>query len=321
MQQAQVTDILRDVTVTVGEKIGAGKGTITAGDNPIKPATELAEQVRAHLVIVDPHAPSCCIDGRCAAHTLAGNTDMPEPRPAVAGGGNVTAYAAAELAGYFVANDTRHSSEKLQDIDSKLRSQGLVSGSHGDTAAAGNDFADPADLSLAKTGCGAADKFKVIIGAFYDSESLAGITTYAAAIMPSSTRYNETLFELPTQADVAQRIAAWDPRANIELTSKASGGHAVEILSGEHAEVLVVFNYVDGTTVDRDNLVRDTGKQVFVVDVWYIEKLAQGLAIGRPDEAAIRPKLLHYMLGYQIATYLILCDGTQRPAMLSNHTS
>ena len=61
----------------------------------------------------------------------------------------------------------------------------------------------------------------------------------------------------------------------------------------------------------------ETGNQVFVVDMWYIDKLARALAAGRPDAVEMYSKLKHHMVAYQVATYLALCDGTQRPAILT----
>jgi hypothetical protein len=86
-------------------------------------------------------------------------------------------------------------------------------------------------------------------------------------------------------------------------------------LVGNHGEELVIFNYLEGTTIDRDALVHDTGKQVFIVDMWYIDKLAKRMAEGRPDAVAMFESLQHAMVAFQVATYLALCNGTHRTAL------
>jgi hypothetical protein len=312
MQPTYEADLINNVRVQVLEIIGAGEGSISAGELSDSTAHEMAEAARARLVRVSPEAPSCCIDGRCAECTLEGSDAATEPRPSVAGGADVTAYAAAELSGYFSVQDSRSSSEKLAEIDIKLRKQGLNPGAHCDEAAVANGFTDPADIQRARTGCGAGDKLSNIIKKFYDMPE--PIATYTSALLGVSYDANA---KLPEQALVQRRTSQWDPRAVIDVTSSASAGRNVEVLQGDHSELLVVFNFVSDSTVDRDALVQETGKQVFVVDMWYIDKLATALAAGRHDAEELEPKLRQYMVGYQIATYLTLCDGTQRPVLFT----
>lgn len=315
MSKTHEADSIMNVHITIGEPIGAGMGTITAKDLTQEKARAVSEQIRQRLVEVDPAAPSCCIDGRCAKCTMAAGeaANELEPRPSVSGGGNITAYAAAEWAGYFGVEDNRPSAEKLADIDSKLRSQGLNSGAHGDTKAAAHQFSDPENPEKFKTGCGAGDKFVEIMGIPYDEPDV--VTPLVQQLLGDA--FDTTaLARLPKQ-QVAEHISSWDPRDNIELTAGVSDGKNVEILDGSHGELLVVFNFVDNTTLDRDALVKETGDQVFVVDMWYLDKLAQALAAGRPDAEEMYGKLKHQMVAYQIATYLALCDGTQRPVILT----
>ena len=83
-----------------------------------------------------------------------------------------------------------------------------------------------------------------------------------------------------------------------------------------HREMMVVFNYEENTTIDRDAYFKATGKQVFVVDVWYLRKLANYMATGTEAETQASD-LYHAMLAYQLATYVTLCDGSHRAAILT----
>ena len=69
--------------------------------------------------------------------------------------------------------------------------------------------------------------------------------------------------------------------------------------------------------MDRDSLVQETGKQVFTIDMWYIDTLARAMAQGRPDAPVMFEKLRHAMAAFQVATYLTLCDGTHHPVIVT----
>ncbi len=79
---------------------------------------------------------------------------------------------------------------------------------------------------------------------------------------------------------------------------------------------MVIFNNIPNSTIDRDALVKDTNKQVFIVDLWYIKELANRLATG-PNAVQQAKQLHHAMVTYQVATYITLCDGSHRAAVLS----
>lgn len=291
-----------DVQVLVGEPLGVGSGSIDAGKISAEQGQELAEAAKKRLVRVSPDAPSCCIDGRKCAECLNGKAT--EPRPSVAGGALITAYAAAELTGWF-RNNTSSSEEKLTEVQAVLEGQSIVLGGHCDEKARTNNFINE-ETGGSKTGCGADDALPAILAKlFTDTETVHTLTRtllgqdYDAAAMD---------FTQP-------KVKDWDPRKPLAITNAQQKGCGTEVLVGSHAEKLVVFNYVHDMTVDRDAFVTDTGEQVFVVDVWYIDKLARALVAGRPD-ADMQAKIRHAMVAYQVATYLVLCNGTQRPAFL-----
>jgi hypothetical protein len=76
-----------------------------------------------------------------------------------------------------------------------------------------------------------------------------------------------------------------------------------------------VFNYVRGTTVDRDAYLARTGRQAFGVDMWYLEDIAAAMMSG-PSKVT-QEQLHHALTAYQVSTYLTLCDGSQRAALVT----
>jgi hypothetical protein len=301
-------DITMNVqTLTVGEPIKYGFGKINGGELSSEAATELSQQVSEHLVAVSPNAPSCCIDGRRCISCMDGQDT--EPRPSVAGGALVTAYAAAELIGWFGADESSVT-QRLGRINKLLQAAGIKPGTHCDESAVKNKFADN------KTGCGADDRFNEIMMQHYDNKDI--VTTLTQTIL--GEEFDDKAMDFASRDKVASIIAPWSPTDVVNAVG-ASTANNVEVLKSDdspthgHAELAVVFNFIDATTVDRDGLVDATGEQVFVVDMWYIDKLAKVLATG-PDAESQYKQLKHAMVAYQAATYITLCDGSQRPIIL-----
>ena len=294
------------VKVVVLDQINAGVGEISAGKTTPDQAQETGEQIGKYIVTVDPNAPSCCIDGRNCIHTLATNEadQKTSPRPSVAGGAGVTAYAAAELVGWFAPQDNRPTLDRFADVDTQLRNNGIVPGGHTAKSAVEKNYLKD---GLPATGCGASDKFTDIAKRPFDSKD--AVEKYTALAMGNDYNPDDMAFE--DSQSVQTRLAGWNSKSVMEFVKNKSGGESIEVLEGEHAEVLVVFNYVENTTVDRDAFVAATGKQIFVVDMWYIEKMARAMAAGRPNAVELYGKLKHAMVAFQVATYATLCDGTQ----------
>lgn len=301
--------------VVVGEPLGKGSGSISAEGFSAAESSELAHTIgEQYLVDVAPDAPGCCIDGRKCIHTMA--ETAPEPGPSVSGGPAVTAYAAAEMvAGYFGERSAATGQGRMSEVAATLRTGGITLGAHVSDGAVRNQFRKPAadgTLSdVSQTGCGANDEFKTIMAK--PAEQTAFVTDATALLL--GDEYNDAHAMYADGATVAARIADYDSRKALNVIGEKDGEN-VEVLEGKHAELLVVFNYVEGKTVDRDQLVADTGKQVFVVDMWYIDKLATAMAQGRPDAVEMHSKLKHAMTAFQVATYLTLCDGSHRPAII-----
>lgn len=290
------------VTAVLGKPLGVGTGEITAGKRSLEELGELVEAVKRRVVPVRPDAPCGCIDGRPCVHTLGG--EMSDARPKVSGG-SITAYVGAELTGWFGSEDGTNQ-ERLEVVDNWLNQAGIPTGGHIDTHAEATQF------SGNHTGCGANDRIVENVSNIWGQSEVAGHLTAALQ--------NE-LFAASVLPFKPLDLSSWDAVAAIKTVSSRDA-NAVEVLdTGEqqpahgHAEILVVCNYNEGTTIDRDALVAETGKQVFVIDMWYIDKLAKALARG--PEATRQEELLYCaMTAYQVGTYLTLCDGTQRPLFL-----
>ncbi|MDL2342130.1 MAG: hypothetical protein QFB87_03580 [Patescibacteria group bacterium] len=302
-------DTRMQAQITIGEPIGLGHGKIDGGTLSAESANELAEQVTEHLVSVDKMAPSTCIDGRPCGECMDGSPT--EARPSVAGGGLLTAYAAAELTGWF-EDDNLSTTGRLRNVGEYLGALQFKFGAHCDEGSVEKNFTAVADdgSSHPKIGCGADDLLVEILQQPYEHSD--EVTALTAAVL--SDGYDERYMHFVNDSEVAQHIADWNPTDLIDVLG-AETANNIEILKGAHAEVAVVFNFLPDTTVDRDAFVADTGEQVFVVDMWYINKLAKAMARG-PEMVAQEQQLKHAMVAYQVATYLTLCNGSQRPIFL-----
>lgn len=304
----KIEDVERmNATATVGDKIGAGFGKITAGEIADDRKAELGQAVEENIVAVDPTLPSCCIDGRTCVHTM--NQTPTQPRPAVAGGALVTAYAAAEMVGWF-GNDSLTPVERLARVNRVLLANGIQAGGHVDMHAIDAKF--KAQDGMPKTGCGADDRLREIVMQSYENPSLVRDTS--AALL--GAEYDESAWTLIPKEQMTKKTADWVPTDVVEELGAATGD-AVEILESDdtpthgHLEIAVVWNNKENTTFNRDKFTEETGEQAFKVDAWYIDKLAKALATG-PNAVEQYKQLKHAMVAYQVATYLTLCDGSQR---------
>lgn len=302
------------VHMQVGEPIGAGEGHITAGEFSGDDARRLAKTIlERFLVPVAPGACGVCGDGRHCIHTLAGT--VPEPGPSVFGGPAIAGYAAAELVpDYFEAPEEKMTSlDRFKEIEAVLASApGITIGGHVTAGAVAAGFTDP-KTGMSKTGCGADDEFKPILAQVANNKAL--VDSFTATLM--GDEYVPAAASYADKDTVARRVAGYDARKVLDELKRPADGRNVEVLEGDHAEVAAVFNYVGGVTVDRDALVVETGKQVFAVDMWYIDKLARALSVGRGDAQSMYQKLKHALVAVQIGTYLQLADGSHRPIILT----
>ncbi len=295
---------LRMITIQVMPEFGYGDGKLHAEKMTNEGLQDFANDMKDnYLVPVSKDAPCVCIDGRPCACTVAGTEPVVGPK--VAGGAEQTAFAAAELTPFYygdtIADDAR---DRAVEVGTLLAAKGIVIGGHTTTGARENGYKDPS-TGAEQTGCGAAEKHVLA------TERIADV--------------DETIFEMTNQilglqkrpdshvvaaSEMKKRNTSYGPKMMLDIEIAQDDGKSTEVLEGPHGECAIVLNWVDGTTIDRDAMQRETGKEVFVIDVWYLEKLADAMSEGRPDATEMRTKLLYNMTAFQLGVYAELGDGS-----------
>lgn len=299
---------MAEIDAAILDPINFGGGDLHAADETYEQAAQTVEQVKNYLVETTKHAPGQCIDGRCCVQTEAGGETVLGPK--VAGGPALTALAATELVGgYF--DETMTAEDKTGIVLSLLEKAGMKSGAHRTKAAAQNKFVNPT-TGFEQTGCGAGEKFIHSLTALMKAEK-DGDVLKTTALLTGKPFESEVV----TESTIAQTYSAVSFYRHI--AARYEGNHG-EVLDGAHNESVVVFNTIKNTTIDRDAFVTETGKQVFVVDLWYIEDIADALTFGRVYASEKKQALVETMIAFQIETYNQLCDGSHRPVVLSRPT-
>lgn len=306
----------KNINVVVGEPIGVGEGSIHT-DISAEEAQSLAELLPNYLVPVAKDAPGSCFDGRDCVGCLD-NTDT-EPRHSVAGGPLVSAYAMAVLTNWFGENAPQSLQQRLTLLKDTLEVGGIRLGGHVDEVALASDYINHQTQKPA-TGCGADDKAPraAEISALIASQAAAddeAVTALFRNFMDETFDANK----LAGIADAQRTISAyddWDPLAPLQAVISSSP-HGVEVLRADetpthgHNEALAAAVKVPGMTIDQKALFRDTGYQIFPIDVPYIDRIAKTMAGGpRADEQY--EALRHTGVAYQAGVYVALCDGSQR---------
>ena len=277
-------------SIIVTEQIGLGFGGIAAPEMTQDQAEAEAREVATFRKNIDWRNPAVCIDGR-TVFLLEGQE--PLPLGAHIAGAIETPLVAAKAVGYHLEG------EELVD---SLKSKGFTLGAHVDTGNRDQEFANG-------TGCGACDKCDGNCGLFakYKTELEATVSTLLGDDFNKTSYDKLVLSTVSDDKDHARNLAGEE---NTEtLTDDGEGVHG-------HRESMVIFNYEENTTIDRDAYFAETGKQVFVVDVWYLKKLADAMATGTNAESQSKD-LYQAMVAFQVATYIGLCDGSHRAAVFS----
>ena len=273
----------------VTEKIGIGFGLISSPEMNDEQAEIEAAEITRFVTAIDRSNPAVCIDGR---HLADGET--PLPLGAHLAGGAETALVAAKSVGYPLQGS---------ELIGRLRELGFVMGGHDadSNKQAGYEGG---------TGCGACDKCAPNCDLFESHKEDVGPTVE----LLMGADFDQKTYDSVKLAPVDDRLSDVVDSDLIEtLHDDHEGVHG-------HREFMVVFNYVKNTTIDRDAYYKATGKQVFVVDMWYIKDLAESMAedAGNPE---IAKDLQHSMVEFQVATYLGLCDGSHRALVIQSEDS
>ena len=317
--------------------INSGRGAIEADmPNNIEIATT---EIRNYVKAVSPTAAGDCLDGRTVLGTLDSDGYV-ELRPCVAGGPAVTGGAAAEIIGWFgdTGDDSATRQLRIMDIlDDGEENGSVIVGGHCDDGAVASDFEG------GKTGCGAADRKPTNVGHLGD-EPLEFIDINGNA-------HTETTEEVAARLDFicgglqALLGEGFDPKTFDKITNGAGnlirsgayegwtgksvvdglvtkGKDRVTVLENDHRgqhghrEWAVVVNMVEGTTVDQNAYNEATGLQIFNVDSWYIQRIANRLATG-PNAEQQAKELFVAGVAYQLGTYYTLANGSQHLIVIS----
>lgn len=281
--------------------IGEGNGVLHS--EGISDEEYFNKKINKHMVPVSPDAASCCIDGRTCSGCLDGSRT--EVGPKVAGAAIITAYAGAELVDgwYSLYNVNLPPKDRLDVVGKHLESKGITIRTHCDSSAQSSGFLKGDGTS--RTGCGANDNTPVILQTIQSDKTT--VNNISKSLVGEAHNADNT--EYRSEQLLAERHKDWRPADTLNIVTGAHDESGIEVLEGAHGEVAVIFNYSEGYTLDRDAFVADTGMQVFVIDMWYIDKLAHAMA-GGPNAEAQYNKLYQAMVDFQVGTYLTLCDGS-----------
>jgi hypothetical protein len=308
--------------IDMPEVIAVNMGLLGFGEGPLAPEgidkegdfETLLMEVKDHLVPIEADAPSCCMDGRGCIECMDGT--KPQPRWSVAGGDLISAYAAAELIGWF-PDEENSPVERLQALYDHLTSGGLVVGAHCDELAVAYDFKKKNDPNRERTGCTADDNFPTISGLTHKFNSEIG--SFRASILgddrhPTSFVSSEKLVE---------RHATWRPIDMIHIVGDSLGLSGVEVLRADdtptsgHREAGIIVSDIPGYDLDRDRFIEATGKNVFFVNISRLRLIARVMAFG-PNAEDQEKQLLDALISYQFATLASVCDKTMPVAMLKS---
>lgn len=258
-------------------------GTIQASAGQQDRLDEITERVRSgeFYVTIEATIPSKCIDGRIGSA---------KPAPNSAGGTESLMVADDLTVKRFVAPTTL---EAYSNVLMVLQEAGKPIGGHTDEYARDG-----------VSGCGANDRLQAI----YEFISAQGDVLRKIAL-----RLGMNVDE-PTHRLILRNAAA---RTDFSLGSElltvlqtAGGDVVVDLLQGEHKEVIAVINTVAGTTLDRGALESEFGQnyEAFNVDVWSFSDAAAAIAENESDIML----LVHAMVYYNLATAHVLCGPNMR---------
>ena len=220
---------------------------------------------------------------------------------AKAAGGTNTVAAGLALSGK--SNPGEKASQHVSRVANELQARGKRVGDH----VAAEIHGDPE----IECGCGAADKEDaalVYIAAYRDN--------LRDFIRSLGIEVDDELSEeigLQAQRLVDEGYAAGEGRNVVDAIKQVGGEDSVEVLEGDHKEVVAVLNLIAGTTLDKDKVRELLGDdvQAFGVDVWAIKQNADEFA-SDPAEAH---KLFVSMLYYNLGVAAVLCNASLRVAV------
>lgn len=257
-------------------------GTIQAGPDQQTRLDELTSRLAAgdFFVPVVQKLASKCIDGRPGAKAIAPNSS----------GGSETLMVADDLTyKRFAAGSTL---EGYSLVLNELQEAGQPIGGHTDDHARD-----------AASGCGANDKLEPIY---------AFIAEHGEVLRGLAIELGVSVEDVAHDLIVTNAAARteFSPGSELLTVLETADPKAVDVLNGEHKEVITVVNTVAGTTLNRLALAAEFGPsyQAFNVDAWTFPEVAAFLA---KNEAEV-PALVLAQTYYNFATAHVLCGPQMR---------
>jgi len=279
-----------------------------------KSKDEYRESLDKYFVEVSPNSPVRCIDGRPKKGNLfrrAVDIIHAKLGPQTPGGTPAVALA-IRIAEFDRLPKDKTIVDDLNMAKERYDALGLAfpPGNHED------DHPNPH-----KTGCGAIDKMPEILAHMTNAEALPIIANYAKSIIGED--FTDEAFRnvierlhiingkefkrsyLIQDKDGSYRYKSLIP----EQVRKLSGHDAIEQVEGEHKELFLVINKVEGTTFNRDHFCLDSENeaQAFNYDYWFVKYRADRLYANDP---ATRAEFLIAKTMYAVSTAMVLTDGS-----------
>ena len=285
----RLSDVSWPGTISLKSFLGSGLATLDQLES-------LIANIEKYYVKVNYEASTRCIDGRFDPDFDADNLGPQVP------GGSIGATLAYRLS---AGRDNLLKSDFAADADKmihRLAKINLKPGGHRDNHADGKSA----------VGCGAIDKMNQAVLLFSDSKYTRSIHDLSKALIGDGFD-EDNFYQILGEATLLNSHSEeyFKNRSNsvkeLELKDKKS----IATLMGDHRECIVVANYVAGTTLAENNLLKDyQGVQVFNYDIWRSLDLADKLFPKSKDK---KNKELFIMARAMtaIATLMCLTDGSQ----------
>lgn len=276
----------------------AGIGTIEAGPDQQDRLEEFTERVASGEFHVRIEWSAAfrkmllvrCVDGRIPEGGMA-------PLGPNSAGGTESLFVADDLTTKRFASEDGSTLGGYTNVVKFLVDAGYEVGGHTDTHAHGD-----------ASGCGANDKLDKIYR--YIDEHRETLRAVAARFGVRVT--DETHALIANNASARTQFSKGSELLGV--LKESAKEEFVDVLEGDHKEVIAVLNTVPGTTLDRDALVREFGPdyEAFNVDVWAFEEAARATSL-TAEEVAQKVAALVY---YNLATAMVLSGKKMRAAQV-----
>ena len=296
------------LTVSVScEPLGVGGGKAHAEITTEQEALELADEVAAHVRPISEGASTGCGDGRELVNTITGEANVISPK--LFGGSANAAAGMRVIAGAIEPGVTYE--DVYYDTADTLVASGRRLGAHIDTHAHDD-----------KSDCGSLDGAQAVFRAAGENgEALQPLVEFFDRKLGFA--FNETEYVKQTEHALAYANSSsfdtWNGMAGIQKT--VSSGGLVRVLDGGtpgdpahgHRESLIVVVLKPNVGIDKEALVQQTGKQVFIVTLPQLVKKAELLsnqATPFEQKDQVRKNVQAGIL-FQLAHALVVPDGSQ----------